>query len=443
VDLNDADEIVDREILLSSSEDEPILKPDNLHMGNVGIDRRVAVLGGGLSGCCTALVLAERGARVTIFDRTDRLVSRTSLHNEGKIHFGYVYAGDSSLATARMMIRGALVFPSFMRRYLGLVPERIELSSPHVYLVHTNTQRSLEYVSGYFGMVHALIDEAASRDRTCYFGADLHQAPRRWSAAELSAVFNPAKAVAAFDTQELAVEPYALAQAFRDRISATPAIELRLRHTVHAVSQAGARLSVVSEGPGGTARDDYDHVVNALWDGRLAIDATLGLVPKRPWLYRFRYGVRFESHNVLKMPPSLTMVHGPFGGVVCYTNGAMYLDWYPACRVGSSNSLEPPDWPTHAAGPLRSRIVQDTVSALAEIIPVLGALDPGALADASVVGGNIFAWGSTDTDDATSELHQRHDIGVMSVGSYHSVDPGKLSMAPYFAEICADRIVPS
>jgi hypothetical protein len=40
-------------------------------------------------------------------------------------------------------------------------------------------------------------------------------------------------------------------------------------------------------------------------------------------------------------------------------------------------------------------------------------------------------------------LHQRHDIGVMSVGSYHSVDPGKLSMAPYFAEICADRIVPS
>ena len=71
------------------------------------------------------------------------------------------------------------------------------------------------------------------------------------------------------------------------------------------------------------------------------------------------------------------------------------------------------------------------------------ALDPDTFADASVIGGNIFAWGSTDTDDPASELHQRHDLGVVSVGNYHSVDPGKLTMAPYFAEVCADRIVPS
>lgn len=187
-------------------------------------------------------------------------------------------------------------------------------------------------------------------------------------------MFNPAKVIAAFDTQELSVEPHALAQAFRDRISATPGIELRLRHTVQAVSEAGAQLSVVSDGPDGPGRDEYDHVVNALWDGRLAIDATLGLLPKRPWLYRFRYGLRFESLDVLKMPPSLTMVHGPFGGVVCYANGAVYLEWYPICKVASSNNLEPPDWPAHAAEPLRSRIIRDTVSALAEIIPVLGGL---------------------------------------------------------------------
>jgi hypothetical protein len=137
------------------------------------------------------------------------------------------------------------------------------------------------------------------------------------------------------------------------------------------------------------------------------------------------------------------MVHGQFGGVICYANGAMYLNWYPVCKVASSNSLEPPDWPAHAAEPLRSRIIRDTVGALAEIVPVLGGLDPDNLAAASVVGGNIFAWGSTDIDDVTSELHQRHDIGVVSVGNYHSVDPGKFSMAPYFAEICANRIVPS
>jgi hypothetical protein len=60
-----------------------------------------------------------------------------------------------------------------------------------------------------------------------------------------------------------------------------------------------------------------------------------------------------------------------------------------------------------------------------------------------VVGGHIFAWGATDTDDASSELHQRHDIGIISVGNYHSIDTGKLSLTPYFAEICADRILPT
>jgi hypothetical protein len=389
-------------------------------------------------------VLAHRGAHVTLFDRTNQLVSRTGIHNEGKIHFGYVYAGDSTLATARMMIRGALLFAPFLKDYLDLLPGRIELSSPHVYLVHKNSQRSIDYLSGYFAAVHALIEDAAAGgENKGYFGANLRQAPRRWSTAEIDAVFNPAMAIAAFDTEELAVEPHALAQAIRERIAATPAIELRLRRKVQSVGESGTRLRVVSAGPDGLARDDYDHVVNALWDGRLAIDATLGIRPKRPWLYRFRYGLRLESPDVLKISPSLTMVHGQFGGVICYANGAMYLNWYPACKVGSSNSLEPPDWPAQAAEPLRSRIIHDTVSALAEIIPALGGLDPDNLADASVVGGNIFAWGSTDTDDVTSELHQRHDIGVASVGNYHSVDPGKFSMAPYFAEICADRIVPS
>ena len=129
-------------------------------MENARINRRVAVLGGGLLGCCTALVLARRGARVTLFDRAEQLFSRTSVHNEGKIHFGYVYVGDSSLATARTLIGGALCFAPFLKDYLDLVPERIALSSPHVYLVHADTQRSLDQVSGYFE-----IGRASCRER--------------------------------------------------------------------------------------------------------------------------------------------------------------------------------------------------------------------------------------------------------------------------------------
>ena len=48
----------------------------------------VGVLGGGLQGCCVALTLAERGVKVTLFDKNDTLLSRAAVANEGKIHLG-------------------------------------------------------------------------------------------------------------------------------------------------------------------------------------------------------------------------------------------------------------------------------------------------------------------------------------------------------------------
>ena len=55
---------------------------------------KVGVLGGGLQGCTVALALAERGAKVTIFDRNEALLTGVAIANEGKIHLGYMYAGD-------------------------------------------------------------------------------------------------------------------------------------------------------------------------------------------------------------------------------------------------------------------------------------------------------------------------------------------------------------
>jgi 2-polyprenyl-6-methoxyphenol hydroxylase-like FAD-dependent oxidoreductase len=56
----------------------------------------VGILGGGLQGCCAALALADRRVRVTLFDKNPTLLSRAGIANEGKIHLGYMYAGDPS-----------------------------------------------------------------------------------------------------------------------------------------------------------------------------------------------------------------------------------------------------------------------------------------------------------------------------------------------------------
>jgi hypothetical protein len=78
---------------------------------------------------------------------------------------------------------------------------------------------------------------------------------------------------------------------------------------------------------------------------------------------------------------------------------------------------------------------------MAQFVPCLRAFDPRELKDVTVKGGVIVAWGETDIYDPTSELHRRSEIGVTSTGRFHSVDPGKLTMAPYFADVCASRIL--
>jgi hypothetical protein len=78
---------------------------------------------------------------------------------------------------------------------------------------------------------------------------------------------------------------------------------------------------------------------------------------------------------------------------------------------------------------------------MAQFVPSLRALNPHELKDVTVKGGIIVAWGQTDIYDPASELHRRFEIGVTSTGRFHSIDPGKLTMAPYFADICAARIL--
>ena len=401
----------------------------------------VAVLGGGLQGCCIAIALARRGITVDLFDRNQSLLSRAAVANEGKIHLGYMYAGDPSFSTARMMMQGALTFAPFFARHLGMPIHDIARSDPAVYLVHRDSQRPVEHVAGYFRQVHAMVREAADGRDGDYFGADFKAGLRRWSDDERQAEFGPA-VVAAFDTPETAVDPVELARRLRDFIAAEPRIRQHLAHIVRSVEDDGGRLSVISDTSAGEARQSCDHVINALWDGQFAIDERRGHRPGRPWLHRLKYGVSFRRPAAIR-PKSVTVVLGPFGEVVTFNSGMTYLTWYPVCMQGLSDAVTPPPWrvyPEEPEEPHRARLIEDTLAALTELVPTLRGLDRASMAELSVKGGIIVAWGATDIDDPKSELHRRFEIGVTSEGSYHSVNPGKLTMAPYFAERCADRI---
>ena len=400
----------------------------------------VAVLGGGLQGCCVAMALADAGARVVLYDRNAELMTRAAVANEGKMHLGYMYAGDPTLSTARTMIRGALAFAPWLGARLGLGVDRLPVSQPAVYVIHRDSQHPMEEVAGHLHAVHRLAQEAAAGRKDAYFGRDLSAPLRAWSRSERDDWYDPSTALAAFDTPELAVQPEALAGLVRARVRATPGVELRLGETVAGVSEEGEQLAVESLGTGGRARERFDHVVNALWDGRLGIDATMGMVPARPWIHRLRYGIILRPAASSRRPPTTTIIHGAFGEVVNHGQGALNLLWYPACLAGTSHELVPPDWPMEPPEPLCAQIAQASYDGLCGVVPALKQIDPGT-AEVTVKGGVIVAWGATDIDDRNSELHRRSDIGISTRGRYHSIDPGKLTMIPCFASECAARII--
>ena len=77
---------------------------------------------------------------------------------------------------------------------------------------------------------------------------------------------------------------------------------------------------------------------------------------------------------------------------------------------------------------------------VATTVPAARTIAANGDASREVKAGVIVAWGQTDINDPSSELHERHAVGPRTHGRYHSVDPGKLTMAPYFASLLADRI---
>jgi hypothetical protein len=354
-----------------------------------------------------------------------------------------MYAGDPTLSTAKTMMAGALSFAPFIERHLGQPAHSFSTSVPASYVVHRDSQRGAEEVCAYLKTVHALINQACEGRYHAYFGKDLRAALRPWSAAEKDVEFDPAIALAVFSTPEIAINPSMLAQTFRECIAANTLIEVRCGRTIVGASEKCDGIHVLSDGKEGLSQDRYDHVVNALWDGRLALDKTMGFQVNRSWLHRLKYGVSFRLPAHARRPPSATFVLGPFGEVVSYDDGLIYLTWYPECLHAISTDVTPPDWDTYPSEPLRSRIVTGTFRAISAIMPSLRDLDPESLPEASVKGGAIVAWGNTDIYDPASELHRRFEIGVTSEGRYHCIDPGKLTMAPCFAEICAERISPA
>jgi glycine/D-amino acid oxidase-like deaminating enzyme len=402
----------------------------------------IAVLGGGLTGVAAALELAKHGIKVALIEQDELPMNRASLRNEGKIHLGLIYANDRTFGTARLQLHGALRFRALLARWIGERANSLRRSTPFLYLVSTDSLLSQEELVGHYTAVEREYGDQLSRARELdYLGDRPQRLFRVCRMSELEATLRTDRFAGAFWTEERAIDTDELAQVLRSAVRQSPEIRLLARRKVESVTRHPGLFRIEGSCPEGPWQLDAGQVVNATWENRLAIDETVGLRSDPGWVHRLKYRVIARLPEHLRQAPSVTMVLGPYGDVVIRPDGTAYLSWYPLGLRGWTHELAPPpSWTAPCRGELTD---EERRSVADDVLAAIDAWYPGIAASRPLVvdAGAIVAYGRTDVDDMASGLHDRSRIGVMSTDGYHSVDPGKLTTAPLFARLAAERVL--
>lgn len=407
---------------------------------NVKKNSRVAVLGGGLTGSSIALELARSGVDVVLIEQDEQLLNRASLRNEGKIHLGFVYANDKSLETAKLQLRGSLSFRSLLARWIGPRADQIPCSTPFTYLVSASSLCTLEELESHYMEVQNLYRAHITDNPTLdYLGRRPENLYRKSN--RVSPRFNDSRVIGSFQTAELAIDTQVMAKYLRAALHESESIQILTGLHVEGVVRRSDKLCVEASSDTGIWRHDFEQVVNALWDGRIEIDHTYGLPTQPGWVYRLKYRVIVRLPRELIDAPSVTMVLGPYGDVVIRPDQTAYLSWYPVGLKGWSHHRKPPDdWQHDCSGASKGAsaayIAKETLNAIDDWYPGIGN-SKTLRVDAGV----ICAYGETDVDDYSSALHTRTQSGITSDNGYHSVDPGKLTTAPFFGHLAARAVM--
>ncbi len=399
---------------------------------------KIAVIGGGLTGSLTALEFAGRGHGAIIFDRADDLLTRASTANEGKIHLGYVYAADTSFATAARLIDDALTFRPVLERWMSASAFEACLCAPFSYTVPAISRLPLDQIELHFRRVESRLRDRMRVSGSSYLGqAEMAGFARTALIADTH--------LATYATPERGVWTPGIAQAVRDSVRAHPGIEVVTAAHIDRVEPDGEKWRLRFAAPFGASDGPFDVVVNAAWADRRNIDSKSGFPDRRNWYTRFKFGVALNRASEAfggALPANVTAMSGAFGDSIHYPQtDSIYCSWYPvgmcfstAGQPGTIEPIEPDD---------RERLMRDTWRGYAAIDPAYRRLETLASpVDGRLVGDYIVARGASDIGDPDSELHQRSTHGPSELaGGYWTVETGKYTSAPRCAVDCVGLVL--
>jgi hypothetical protein len=354
---------------------------------------------------------------------------------------GLVYANEPALHTAKTLMVGAFHFSNLLKRWCDLGDLHHHLSTPFIYGLHTQSMLLEAAIDAHFCQIERLYRDLRSSTRLNYLDLPGDFVFEKLTPHQTGKIFALDRITTAYRTIEHAIDTAWVAEKLREAVVNQPKITWWGNTKVEQAARLeNGQIGITLQTKVEMMTLPYDRVINCLWEGRLQLDASLGIYPARPWLHRFKLGIYLQFCRAYPEIPSTTLMLGSFGDVVNFQDRKIYCSWYPDCMVGMSQELSPPNWQATLTSEKLEDIFQRSMVQLTAIHPVLQQITPEAILDKKICGGEIFAWGKTDIDDITSELHHRYQIGIHSIDNYHSIDTGKYTTAPYFAMKVCDRI---
>lgn len=400
---------------------------------------RIAILGAGIMGSSLALFLARKGADVTLFDKAKEPFSAASRWNEGKIHLGYLYAADPSLRTAEHVMPGGLKFRPLVEELLETSIEPAITQENDIYLCHRNSVVKPEAMESYMQQVTQKLH--THPDMAQYLTNSLNGQLKHLNKNELAKVSDSSDIITGFSVPEYSVITTWIADRFVEAIHAEKRIKLQMKTKIEAISSSSGS----SEGPWDIHTSvgmfaSYDYVINALWQGRMAIDQTVGLQPSGVWTNRFRQSLFVRTSELVHTPCAI-IATGPFGDIKNYNGRDFYLSWYPDGLRVESSDISPPELDSLNM-PNYDFLSNSIFNHLQAYLPWAERIRECA-ERISVEGGWVFAAGSGQLSDPSSSLHKRSDYGIFRQGSYLSIDTGKYSTAPLLAKSLANTLIPN
>jgi len=224
------------------------------------IMKKVGVLGGGIQGCCIALLLNKLNYDVTIIDQLDDIMSGASLNHEGKIHLGFVYAKDDTFQTGEKMMYSALYFSYYMEY---LLEEQIDWngmkSTKFQYLVPFDSLVTESEMEKYFNKLEILYKTILIENpHLSYLG---EKPDKLFYKTEVPDSFDKTFFKACFQTEEVSISQNKLKIYIKNALE-RKGINLILNECIANINKSDNIFYVK------TNNDiyKYDIVVNCLWD---------------------------------------------------------------------------------------------------------------------------------------------------------------------------------